>query len=83
MPHTYNEVRNLLRVITDFDVLDAHEIKEIIVTRLEKNIFGDLESGVFPDKLVRFVNFAKCRLNCQLPFPCCCTLKILNLHFSM
>jgi len=44
----YKEVRNVFRVITDLDVLDADQIRELPLA-LAKKYVADLEPGVFPE----------------------------------
>jgi hypothetical protein len=46
--HCYKEVRNVFRVITDLDVLDADQIRELPLA-LAKKYVADLEPGVFPE----------------------------------
>jgi hypothetical protein len=54
----YRNIREVFRVITDFDVLQAEDIRKFLVD-LAKTYCADLESSVFPDEMVQFVDFAK------------------------
>jgi hypothetical protein len=61
----YTEVREVFKVVTDFNEIDADQIREYAVS-MANTYSGDLQSGEFADEMIQFVDFAKSR-GCQTP----------------
>ena len=61
----YTEVREVFKVVTDFNDIDADQIREYAIS-LANTYSGDLQSGEFADEMIQFVYFAKSR-GCQTP----------------
>jgi len=61
----YKEVREVFKVVTDFNEIDADQIREYAMS-MARTYSGDLQSGEFADEMIQFVNFAKSR-GCQTP----------------
>ena len=61
----YREVREVFKVVIDFNEVNADQIREHAVSMA--NIYsGDLQSSEFADEMVQFIDFAKSR-GCQTP----------------
>ena len=58
-------MREVFKVVTDFNNMDADQIREYAVS-IADTYSGDLRSGEFADELIQFVDFAKSR-GCQTP----------------
>jgi len=74
----YKEVRDVFKVITDFNELDADHIREYAIS-MANTYSSDLQSGEFPDEMIQFANFAKSR-GCTTPSSLATLLYTEDLH---
>ena len=61
----YREVREVFKVVTDFNEIDADQLREYAVS-MANTYSGDLQSGEFVDEMIQFVDFATSR-GCRTP----------------
>ena len=54
----YTEVREVFKIVTDFNDIDADQIRNM---QFQWQISEDLPSGEFADEMIQFVDFAKSR----------------------
>lgn len=61
----YTEVRKVFKVVTDFNDINADQIRECAAL-MASTYPADLQSGEFGDEMIQFIEFAKSR-GCQTP----------------